>query len=296
MEDCRFKKALIFDFDGSVTFKDAVDRKDFRSMEERFRYCASFKDIGAFAPIVRDALKSHRVFFLGNGDFHHMSYPIIKALPEALGLKTVQVLVFDNHPDNMFFPRGIHCGSWVYHAARLANVSSVTVVGITSRDLSGVDLFQNRFSVVRSGKVGYYCLMSVSGLARRFGGNNIFDIRDERASLASIVGKRVSADGSPVYLSIDKDVLSPEALKTTWDQGSLKENELLSGVKAIASRVVVADVCGDISTCRFKGPLKRFARWLDGAEPLPPDMEKERQRHEQMNIKILSTLKDITGR
>ena len=63
---------------------------------------------------------------MGSGDFHHVSYLLIERL-RRLG-RQIQVVVFDNHPDNMRYPFGIHCGSWVWHVSRLPFVERVHVV------------------------------------------------------------------------------------------------------------------------------------------------------------------------
>lgn len=286
----RFKNSVILNFDGSVSFppETGVDRLDLRVHEERFRYYARFADLKDLQKAILNTIGAHNVFFLGNGDFHHLSWLLIKSRPE----KNLQVVVFDNHPDNMFFPRAVHCGSWVYHASKLPNVAGVSVLGVASRDLSGIDLFQNRFSVIKSGKVRYYCLAPVSKLAQTLSGKKIDDLSALREGLPEIL-RKLAVAGLPVYLSIDKDVLSPEAVKTTWDQGRLTEAELMECVKAVAPSVVAADVTGDISTYSFKSSVKKIVRWIDGFEAAPVDIELERKRHTELNMKILAALKSI---
>ena len=45
----------------------------------------------------------------------------------------------------------------------------------------------------------------------------------------------------PVYLSVDKDILSKEELDTNWDQGNVRVDELLSLAKdCLAGRKVLA--------------------------------------------------------
>lgn len=289
MTAAELKKTLILDFDGSVTLPRGIDRVDLRAYEEKFRYFARLSDMARMEDIIKTGLQAHRIFFLGSGDFHHISYLIIKNMP----LEKLQVVVFDNHPDNMFFPAGIHCGSWVYHASRLPNVVNISVLGIASRDLSGLDLVQNRFSVIKSGKVRYYCLTPVSRLARLLSGSKIDDIRAERLNIADTLEKLVK--GMPVYLSIDKDVFTPNVAKTTWDQGRLSLNEVLKCIKAIAPNVAAADIVGDISLYRYKNPLKEIIRRIDGLEQPPPDINAERARHTEVNLKILCALKEING-
>jgi len=57
----------------------------------------------------------------------------------------------------------------------------------------------------------------------------------------------------PVYLSIDKDVMSPEFARTNWDQGEMTLDELESMVSSLAAAhtILGVDVCGGLS--RAKG-------------------------------------------
>lgn len=278
-------KALVLDFDGSVAGLGDTDTLDLRAHEEKIRYCAKFSDVRRLGERIRDAAQSNRIFFCGNGDFHHISYLLLRLLPA----RNLHVVVFDNHPDNMFFPYGIHCGSWVYHASRLPNVSFVTVIGITSSDIKGMNFIQNRLSTVRSGKVRYYCLVPVSKTAFHLGGQNMHYISNTQ-NLPETVSKLVEEIGSPVYLSVDKDVLSRSAALSTWDQGKMEEAELLRCIENIAPSVVAADIVGDISLYRYKSLLKRLLRRADGEDLPIGDIESERLKHQELNKKLLSLL------
>ena len=57
-------------------------------------------------------------------------------------------------------------------------------------------------------------------------------------------------DGAlPVYISIDKDVLSREYARTDWDQGDMTLGQLCSCITQINScrQIIGIDVCGEIS-------------------------------------------------
>jgi arginase family enzyme len=283
--------ALILDFDGSVSLPKEIPRLDMRGCEERVRYYSSFGDMTGLEGIIKKAVERHRVFFLGNGDFHHISYLLIKHMP----YDGLHVVLFDNHPDNMFFPAGIHCGSWVYHASKLPNVTNISVFGIASKDIRGLNIIQNRFSVIRSGKVKYYCLAPVSKLMGLLSENGIDDIRASQKSVAEILKEEAQKKRGPVYLSIDKDVLSGETLRTGWDQGRMQENELLRCIEEIAPSVIAADIVGDISSYNYKSRLKKIMRLIDRYEQMPTNIEKEQFKHRELNMKILSLLKGISA-
>ena len=55
--------------------------------------------------------------------------------------------------------------------------------------------------------------------------------------------------GLPLYLSIDKDILCRCSARTTWDQGELMLDGLLSAIACLCAgrRIIGADVCGEIS-------------------------------------------------
>ena len=61
--------------------------------------------------------------------------------------------------------------------------------------------------------------------------------------------KSLAEGGLPVYLSIDLDVLSEDYVRTNWDQGTMRLDELLALLGRVAScrRIIGADLCGGIT-------------------------------------------------
>lgn len=51
----------------------------------------------------------------------------------------------------------------------------------------------------------------------------------------------------PLYISLDKDILSESVLKTNWDQGDMREEELFGLIEILAGsrRILAFDVCGE---------------------------------------------------
>lgn len=231
---------------------------------------------------LKDIAAAHRIFFCGSGDFHHVSHSLIKLRP----LKKVHVIVFDNHPDNMLFPFGIHCGSWVCRAAQLPNVASIAVFGIASQDIEGINLFQNRFGVLRSGKVKYFCLKTVSEVGSFLSGGGMV----QTSSLAGSLKEYIASKDGAFYLSIDKDVLSADSIKTSWDQGTLKEKELLECIDLLSGRIAAADIYGDLSFYNYKSPAKKILRRIDGKDALIENLEQEQAHHHALNERLLALL------
>lgn len=284
-----FRDVLIIDFDGSVSLPFKADKLDMRNREEEIRYSASFNQLEILENEIKEQIRNHKIFFLGNGDFHHISYLLIKNILK----EPFQVIVFDNHPDNMIFPFGIHCGSWVYHASKLPNVLNTSVFGIASADIKGINIIQNHYSAIKTGRVKYYCLSPVPKLTKFLSSYKIEEKISSKNHISEILKKHVQSINAPVYLSIDKDVLSKESLKTTWDQGELSENDLLQCVREILPYVFAVDIVGDISSHDFKSHLKKIMKWLDGEKKFSPPSEKEHLRHTDFNMKLISLIKGI---
>lgn len=55
--------------------------------------------------------------------------------------------------------------------------------------------------------------------------------------------------GQPFYLSVDKDVLSPDYARTNWDQGSMSLPVLLRLLSLVMAtrRVIGVDICGELT-------------------------------------------------
>ena len=62
-------------------------------------------------------------------------------------------------------------------------------------------------------------------------------------------------DGQPIYVTIDKDVLTRSDALTNWDQGEMSLSTLLGVLSRllVRHRVVGIDVCGDYSTPHYGG-------------------------------------------
>jgi arginase family enzyme len=284
------RETLILDLDGSVGPLDGARSIALGDLQEEIRFgcpLASMRALGArLAPHLGDDLGT---VLIGSGDFHHVSTLLIERL-QTLGTP-VQIVVFDNHPDNMRYPFGIHCGSWVWHVGRLPFVARVHVVGITSPDVEGGHVLENHLRGLRSGRVVYWCVgRNLSGL-RRLG------VRQSRSfdsvpPMLEALGAELATAREPVYLSIDKDVLAADVVQTNWDQGVMRLEELESAIGMLQGRLIGSDIVGDVSVYRYRSRLKRLLSDLDGQPEIAAEsLAAWREGHAAVNRRLLSLLR-----
>jgi arginase family enzyme len=258
---------LVLDFDASVLGLDAAQRIDLRDGQEAIRFGCSLRRWRALrAQLAREMPAQHGTVLLGSGDLHHLSHLLI----ERCAAPQFDVLVFDNHPDNMRFPFGIHCGSWVRHAARLPQVRRIDVVGICSADIGAGHAWENYWRPLLSGKLHYWSVGVDMRWAQRFGLAAQMHAFADQAALLAAFGAHLQATSTPVYLSIDKDVLAPEVAHTNWDQGSMQLEQMEALIALLAGRVVGSDITGDISAYRYRSAWKRWLSALDEQPEIAP--------------------------
>ena len=282
-------RALILDFDGSVKPLPGTDTIALGNRQEAIRFGCRKKTLRELGRELAPALDARPpVVFMGSGDYHHVSYLLIERL-RVLNTR-IQVVVFDNHPDNMRYPFGIHCGSWVWHVSRLPFVARVHVVGITSTDVEGGRLWENHLAPLYSGKVTYWCVQRNLRALRFFG------IRHSRsfpsmAALFDVFSATLVSAPEPVYLSIDKDVLARDVVQTNWDQGVMRLEELTDAIRTLQGRIIASDVTGDVSSYRYRSRFKRFLSGLDRQPEIPERILNEWQvQHQKVNRQLLSLL------
>jgi arginase family enzyme len=204
--------------------------------------------------------------------------------------KPLHVVVFDNHPDNMRYPFGIHCGSWVAHVSRLPFVSCVHVLGITSSDVEGLHVWENHLRPLRSGRVRYWCIGRNLRAMRRLGiqHSQSFETAGDLLDRFSVESRTWK---DRVYLSIDKDVLAPSVVQTNWDQGVMTLEDLEHGIDAVINLVVASDVTGEVSSYQFASLWKRILTRLDRQPEIPADLLNSwQEQHQHVNQRLLAKL------
>ena len=279
---------IILDFDQSVGALPRASVVSLLAWQEGIRFGCSMARLRKLDTVLQNALPLvHGPAFLGSGDFHHVSYLLIR---RALRRSNLRLVVLDNHPDNMRFPFGIHCGSWVSHVAALSGITHIDVVGITSQDVSARGLWENRWRPLLSGKLTYWCIGTDTRWARRLGLGGAFKVADSADELIKSFIQAARGD-ERVYLSIDKDVLHPDVAHTNWDQGLLRETHLDAVISALGDRIAGADITGDVSLHRYRTRWKRWLSRLDEQPVIAAEALEEWQRSQNaINVRLAARL------
>lgn len=283
---------VILDFDGSVLPVAAEEcRIPLASWQEAVRFGCSHRTFAALEAHLESVLpEGCGCAFMGSGDFHHVTLILLRRLCRRLPPASLDVVVFDNHPDNMRYPFGIHCGSWVSHAALLPCVRRVLVIGITSGDIGPAHAWENRLTPFWRGKLRYWSVGASAAWLRLIGraecGRSFASADDlVRGFLPEL------EDAENIYLSVDKDVFAEDVVKTNWDQGVFRFGHAEAVAAACAGRLIGADVTGDVSCYEYASPFKRFLSRLDGQESCDPQALHEWQEGQRdMNVALLELL------
>lgn len=165
------------------------------------------------------------VHWIDTGDYHYVSKIFMDQIRTPFNL-----VLFDRHPDMLpplFGSDILTCGDWVLKA------------------LEDNQMLRRALLVGTDPSLSY----QIEG----YGGR----VETLPSSEAATAGELLSefAGGLPVYISIDKDVLSPEYARTNWNQGNMTLDELSLGVMSLSGcgKVIGADVCGAITYSKGGG-------------------------------------------
>lgn len=283
------KRNLILDFDRSVLPMPDASVVALNDWQEDVRFGCSKRKLQQLEHRLATVFHTQPLFtFMGSGDFHHVSYLLIKRW-SRLNVP-IQVVVFDNHPDNMRYPFGIHCGSWVRHVSRLPFVACVHVVGITSSDVEASHVLENYLLPLCSGKVRYWCVQRKLNLLRYLGARGCRSFTSVKVLIGALLDE-LAATSEPVYLSIDKDVLAPEVVQTNWDQGVMTLQELMQMVRALKTRTIAGDVVGEVSSYRYRSRFKRILSGLDGQPDVAEDeLHQWQLQHQWVNRQLMAIM------
>ena len=257
---------LVLDFDNSVLpFVDREIRIPLEAWQEKIRFGCSNKDFRKLELHLERLLPAdYGCVFTGSGDYHHVSFLLLKAVikKKHIAPGTLDVIVCDNHPDNMRYPFGLHCGSWVRAACGLPGVRHVHVVGITSHDITVRHAWENCLGPFLHKKLTYWSIGTRAPWLKYI---NRSEYAKNFTAAHSLLGTLapVLCDAESIYLSVDKDVFSPDVVRTNWDQG-LFEMEVMSSLIGFCSgRLVGADITGEVSLYAYANLFKKLLSFMD---------------------------------
>jgi len=227
----------------------------------------------------REAVKGlgAMLVYAGSGDFHHVSALLIRRAVEQAPERPVTVLHVDNHPDWVKFSPGMHCGSWAADVARFNGVRQIISVGMCSPDMynsarKGADL-----SVVREGLLVPFPLRTQAKEECVVAGRHIPTIETLGDALfLEQLDRLIGTDD--LYVTIDKDVLSPLDAATNWDQGELRLSRLVEWLDHLLDgrRLRGADIVGDASEMVYgPRPWAAALKWVESCLDQP--------RHSELN-------------
>ena len=163
------------------------------------------------------------IHFIDSGNYHYMTKLWTEKLREPFVLA-----VADHHPDMQppLFQELLSCGCWVNRVLEEnPYVKKVVLLGADKKLVAAVP------EPYRSRMVAY----DESQIARDDRWENCFP------------------KDLPVYLSIDKDILSPSQVHTNWQQGTLTLSQLRNVILELFHhcRVLGADICGECADALF---------------------------------------------
>lgn len=284
---------LILDLDGGVLPLPQAQTVSLPHWHDPLRFACSNATLARFANDVLAPLPAHLgTVMLGSGDFHHLSLPLLQRMRAQ---PPFQLVVLDNHPDNMRFPFGMHCGSWVNAAAALPQVSHVHVLGITSSDIGRGHACENHWRPLLRGRLTYWCTDVDVRWAQRVGLAAAFRRFDHPEALVAAFAAEQAQSPQPTYLSIDKDVFAEDVARSNWDQGRFQLEHALVVIEALrAGGLVGSDITGEVSQANYRSRFKRWLSSLDGQPDIAADtLPAWQRRHQQVNQELLAALARI---
>ena len=196
--------------------------------------------------------------FLDNGNYHYLTRFWCEKITEDFAL-----VVYDHHVDlrKPVFPGLMSCGSWIRDVLlRNSHCRAVLIIG---PERAQADIIERELqSLIGDDQP---LRSSTSASVSCFTEDDILDGRAARELPHILDELRL-----PVYISIDKDVLSRKVLRTNWDQGIMTEAELHRELGRFTAdpeiHILGADICGEpvYNACRRILDDTRDLRRSDG--------------------------------
>ncbi|WMJ74645.1 arginase family protein [Cytophagaceae bacterium ABcell3] len=162
------------------------------------------------------------ITFLGSGNYHYLSYFLIKKIKEPFSL-----ILIDHHSDAITSDF-LHCGNWVAKALESNPLLiSVLMIGVHDRypNLLKSQSFSDKIIYIPTSELNCSLLPKLNALTPTL----------------------------PLYISIDKDALKDESAKTDWDHGCMTLAQLSDILHTLRKHTIVGvDICGELPVPKNK--------------------------------------------
>ena len=164
-------------------------------------------------------IKPKGIHFIDSGNYHYVSELWINKIKREFTL-----VVFDHHSDMVkpSFGDILSCGSWIMDAIdNNSNIKRVIIIGLSKEQRETIpDKYLDKVKCICD-----YDLKSM-----------------DKEKLCEFIEEKY-----PVYISVDKDVLSEKVVNTSWDQGQMNFEELKIILHILISNyeVIGLDICGE---------------------------------------------------
>lgn len=246
-----------------------------------------------------DSTTTPDIHFFDNGNYHYMSKIWTDRVQEPFDL-----VVFDHHPD-MQPPRFgdiLSCGGWVKKVLEENKfVQNTILIGVADHlveelqeDIASLGDRASSLTIVKESELAYIDERRETRDERTASGLQTIDDREkvdnrklEVDSLNNGASRGIDAESakshfirleprtSNLYLSIDKDVLSPADAATNWDQGSLTFEALKKIITELSQgkKILGIDICGERAQ-EFK-PIENGAQTAQEADELNNKLNQE---------------------
>lgn len=169
------------------------------------------------------SVSAQDVHLIDNGNYHYLTKLWIEKLDEKFDL-----IVFDHHTDmqQSAFGDVLSCGSWILHVLDDDNIkcNKIILIGPPKDSLRFIDnKFRDRLIYIPEE-----------------------DIEDFLEDDDNVFLKMYKSE-FPLYISIDKDLISKSEFMSNWDQGNICADQIIEIIKKISinRKIIGADICGE---------------------------------------------------
>lgn len=239
------EKAVVMNFSNMYekqTFKDKEGfiYEDVSDITGTDCYCDDKAAAGIKARIEQFSYRG--IHYIDSGNYHYMSKLWLDKADKEFVL-----VVFDNHPDMQHpaFGNILSCGGWIKEVLENNRfLQKVVVIGVNG-ELTD-ELYNTDEDVRREVDSGRAHFITRQQIAKETD-CSADGCEDTYVNIYERDVKNFVGENKSVYISIDKDVLDESVVKTNWDQGDMRLNEMYSYIKYIMkeNELLGVDVCGE---------------------------------------------------